>query len=166
MSRRRVMARGAAAGRIAPHDLAREDRQEAAKLSGIRPGAFARGVTLMPTLLALSFGPDIPLDRRSILIGRHPECDVLLDSLRVSRRHCIITMGRGDVVVRDLGSTNGTWINGGRIVSALLRPGDEISIAHVRYYLQEALSIGAAEAHRASRPDDAARPAGSSHVSE
>jgi hypothetical protein len=45
----------------------------------------------MPALLAVSLGPDIPLDRGVVMVGRHPECDVLLDSLRFSRRHCVIT---------------------------------------------------------------------------
>ena len=89
----------------------------------------------MPTLVSLSFGPDIPLDRHSVLIGRHPVCDVRFDSLRVSRRHCIVIPKGVAVVVRDLGSTNGTWINGRRVAWGLLRPGDEIAIAHLRYHL-------------------------------
>jgi pSer/pThr/pTyr-binding forkhead associated (FHA) protein len=112
----------------------------------------------MPTLRAFCFGPDIPVDRGTVVIGRHPVCDVRLDSRRVSRRHCVITTERGDVVIRDLGSTNGTWINGRRVVSGRIRPGDEISIAHVRYYLQQTLSIGAAQTYRAGRPTDAACP--------
>jgi pSer/pThr/pTyr-binding forkhead associated (FHA) protein len=92
----------------------------------------------MPTLLALSFGPDIVLDRRSVMVGRHPECDVLLNSLRVSRKHCIVTCKGDSVVVRDLGSTNGTWINGRRVAWGRLRTGDEIAIAHLRYHLGEA----------------------------
>ena len=120
----------------------------------------------MPTLIAVSFGPDIPLDRRSILIGRHPVCDVLLDSLRVSRRHCIITEESGAVVVRDLGSKNGTWVNGLRVARSWLRPGDEVSIAHMRYYLgdAEALTFHAAAVERPARPEDESDSANSSDV--
>ena len=120
----------------------------------------------MPTLIAVSFGPDIPLDRRSTLIGRHPECDVLLDSLRVSRRHCIITAESDAVVVRDLGSTNGTWVNGRRVARSRLRPGDEVSIAHRRYYLgdAEALTFHAAAVDRPARPEDESDSANSSEV--
>ena len=89
----------------------------------------------MPILLAQSIGPDIPLEGGVVMVGRHPACDVRLDSLRVSRRHCILTEQRGGVVVRDLGSTNGTWINGRRVVSGRIHPGDELSIAHMRYHL-------------------------------
>jgi pSer/pThr/pTyr-binding forkhead associated (FHA) protein len=85
----------------------------------------------MPKLLSLSFGPDILLDCRSVMIGRHPECDVLLDSLRVSRWHCVVTALRSDLIVRDLGSPNGTWINGRRDAAGRLRPGDELWIAHI-----------------------------------
>jgi pSer/pThr/pTyr-binding forkhead associated (FHA) protein len=108
----------------------------------------------MPTLIAHSAGPDIPLGRGAVMIGRHPECDVKLASRRVSRRHCLIATHRGDVVVRDLGSTNGTWINGRRVASGLIRPGDEVAIAHVRYYLEGTPASGAAGAGRPGRPGD------------
>jgi predicted component of type VI protein secretion system len=91
----------------------------------------------MPTrLVALDEGPDIPLDRTMVVVGRHPQCDCRLDSLRVSRHHCCMTQDNGEVVVRDLGSTNGVRINGQRVEVGRLRPGDELSIAHIRYRLE------------------------------
>ncbi len=69
----------------------------------------------MPTLCAVSGGPDIPVDRPLVLVGRHPNCDARLDSEWVSLRHCVLARDGGDVVVRDLGSTNGTSINGRRV---------------------------------------------------
>ena len=92
----------------------------------------------MPTLRAVYDGSDITLDRAMVMVGRHPQCDAKLDSLRVSRRHCILTEDGGEVVVRDLGSTNGIRINGQRVERGRLRPGDEISIAHIRYRLEGA----------------------------
>src|SRR3954469_21912285 len=86
-------------------------------------------------LVALDEGPDIPLDRTMVVVGRHPQCDARLDSLRVSRHHCCMTQDSGEVVVRDLGSTNGVRINGQRVEVGRLRPGDELSIAHIRYRL-------------------------------
>ena len=86
-------------------------------------------------LVALDEGPDIPLDRAMVVVGRHPQCDARLDSLRVSRHHCCMTQDQGEVVVRDLGSTNGIRINGQRVEVGRLRPGDELSIAHIRYRL-------------------------------
>ena len=91
----------------------------------------------MPSrLVALDEGPDIMLDRTMVVVGRHPACDTRLDSLRVSRHHCCMTQENGEVVVRDLGSTNGIRINGQRVEIGRLRPGDELSIAHIRYRLE------------------------------
>lgn len=90
-------------------------------------------------LVALDEGSDIPLDRTMVVVGRHPQCDARLDSLRVSRHHCCMTQDNGEVVVRDLGSTNGIRINGQRVEMGRLRPGDELSIAHIRYRLDSGI---------------------------
>ena len=87
-------------------------------------------------LVAPDEGPDITLDRAIVVVGRHPACDTRLDSRRVSRHHCCMTREGGAVVVRDLGSTNGIRINGQRLEIGRLRPGDELSIAHIRYRLE------------------------------
>ncbi len=87
-------------------------------------------------LVALDEGPDITIDRDMVIVGRHPNCDTRLDSLRVSRRHCCMLQDSGDVVVRDLGSTNGIRINGQRVEHGRLHPGDELSIAHIRYRVE------------------------------
>jgi pSer/pThr/pTyr-binding forkhead associated (FHA) protein len=86
-------------------------------------------------LVPLDEGPDIVLDRAMVVVGRHPACDCRLDSLRVSRHHCCMMQESGEVVVRDLGSTNGIRINGQRVEMGRLKPGDELSIAHIRYRL-------------------------------
>jgi hypothetical protein len=86
-------------------------------------------------LVALDEGPDIVLDRAMVVVGRHPACDARLDSLRVSRHHCCMMQDSGEVVVRDLGSTNGIRINGQRVEMGRLKGGDELSIAHIRYRL-------------------------------
>ncbi len=84
-------------------------------------------------LVAIDEGPDIVLNRPMIMVGRHPACDTRLESLRVSRRHCCLTLETDAVFVRDLGSTNGIRINGERVETGRLRPGDELAIAHYRY---------------------------------
>ena len=76
-------------------------------------------------LVALDGGPDIPLEAQSLVIGRRRGCDVRLESFRVSRLHCVLARADGVLWVRDLGSTNGTRINGRRVDSGRLRPGDE-----------------------------------------
>jgi pSer/pThr/pTyr-binding forkhead associated (FHA) protein len=90
---------------------------------------------MLARLVALDEGADIPVDRALVIVGRHPQCDARIDSIRVSRRHCCVTADNGEVVVRDLGSTNGIRINGQRVEMGRLRPGDELSIAHIRYRL-------------------------------
>ena len=98
-----------------------------------------------------------------IVVGRDPNCDTRLDSLRVSRRHCCMTRKNDQVVVRDLGSTNGIRINGMLVETGRLRPGDELSIAHIRYRLEgEEKSEQASDpairehdsAHESSRPSN------------
>lgn len=112
----------------------------------------------MPTrLVALDDGADIALDRAMLVVGRHPQCDARLDSIRVSRRHCCMMQDKdsGDVVVRDLGSTNGIRINGQRVEMGKLRPGDELAIAHIRFRLEagQANDVTLAETLRGHRDE-------------
>jgi pSer/pThr/pTyr-binding forkhead associated (FHA) protein len=84
-------------------------------------------------LIAMDGGPDVPLAAGPVVVGRHPACDAWVGSMLVSRRHCCLAGSGGEVLVRDLGSTNGTWINGRRVESGRLRPGDELAIGGLRY---------------------------------
>jgi hypothetical protein len=88
-------------------------------------------------LVALDEGPDIPVDRPMVIVGRHPQCDARLDSIRVSRRHCCMTHDADALIVRDLGSTNGIRINGQRVEEGRIQVGDELAIAHIRYRLDD-----------------------------
>ena len=56
--------------------------------------------------------PLIALYRPVLLIGRHPECDVRIESPKVSRRHCCVATAYDRVLIRDLGSRNGVRVNG------------------------------------------------------
>jgi predicted component of type VI protein secretion system len=109
----------------------------------------------MPThLAALQEGPDIPVGRFPVLVGRHPGCDTRLDSIRVSRHHCCLAEDDGEIVIRDLGSTNGIRINGQRVAAGRLRPGDELSIAHLRYRVDDG------RAQQATPPGSPGEPEG------
>ena len=94
-------------------------------------------------LVALDGGPDILIDQDMVVVGRHPACDARLDSLRLSRHHCCLTQEHGEIFVRDLGSTNGIRINGERVKVGRLRLGDELSIAHFRYRVEDGPDVGA-----------------------
>ena len=84
-------------------------------------------------LVALNDGPNILVDKPILLIGRHPECDLQIDSRKISRRHCCIAQVNDYLVVRDLDSTNGIRINGVRVAEGRLNPGDELTIGSHRY---------------------------------
>lgn len=86
-------------------------------------------------LLALTDGPSILLDKPILLLGRHPECDIQLNSRKVSRRHCCIAQVHDYLVVRDLGSTNGIRVNGNRVLEGKLRSGDELTVGNFRYQI-------------------------------
>ncbi len=74
------------------------------------------------------------LDKPAIAIGSHPSNDVVLDDTTVSRRHATIARKSGSFELTDLGSTNGTFVNGRRIGSpTALKPGDEIKFGAVRF---------------------------------
>ena len=88
---------------------------------------------MTPQLVALSEGPNLPIDRPILLIGRHQECDVQIPSRKISRKHCCIAQVADYLVVRDLFSTNGVRINGDRVPEGVLKHGDELTIGTVRY---------------------------------
>jgi pSer/pThr/pTyr-binding forkhead associated (FHA) protein len=94
------------------------------------------------------------LDRVLVVVGRHPDCDIQLDSPRVSRWHCCMAEVDGVVWVRDLGSTNGTWIDGHRVSSARLRIGDVLAIAHLRYRVEEVRAKPASLVDRSNTPEN------------
>ena len=71
-----------------------------------------------------------------MLVGREPSCDVTLDHKSVSKLHCVLVRTDGLVLVRNLGSTNGTRVNGQRIRRAALLPKDRISIANFKYTIE------------------------------
>jgi len=61
-------------------------------------------------------------------IGRHPESDIFLDDVTVSRRHAEVHREGEAVLLRDVGSLNGTYLNRTRIESSSLRSGDEVQV--------------------------------------
>ena len=68
------------------------------------------------------------LDEDVVRAGRHPESDIFLDDITVSRRHAEFVRSADGYRVRDVGSLNGTYLNRERIEDALLVNGDEVQI--------------------------------------
>src|SRR6266702_3727867 len=84
-------------------------------------------------LLPLEGGTPIDLAKDMTLVGRKEECDLRLDHKSVSKLHCVIVKTDGLLLLRDLGSTNGTRVNGKRIRRAALLPDDKLSVANFHY---------------------------------
>jgi pSer/pThr/pTyr-binding forkhead associated (FHA) protein len=88
-------------------------------------------------MLLVQRGPDAGarflLDTDVVTVGRHPDSDIFLDDISVSRRHATFTRTANGYVISDLGSLNGSYINRDRIDSdVVLSGGDEVQIGKYR----------------------------------
>ena len=88
-----------------------------------QPAGGGRGA-----LVSLADGRSHALDRASMTIGRLPECDVVVDDAGASRQHAEVRRTDAGFALTDLGSTNGTLVNGSQIREHLLEDGDRITI--------------------------------------
>jgi pSer/pThr/pTyr-binding forkhead associated (FHA) protein len=72
-------------------------------------------------------------------IGRTARADFIVDAALVSRVHCRLAVDRSDqLVVQDLGSTNGTRVNGRKVDRMVLKPGDRLSVGRVEFEVRAA----------------------------
>jgi pSer/pThr/pTyr-binding forkhead associated (FHA) protein len=101
-------------------------REQAANIKGIRGHALvvARGPKTGMTYL---------LGEGNTTVGRHPESDIFLNDVTVSRHHCRFVSARGILSVEDSGSTNGTYVNDTRVDAAALSAGDEVIIGRFHF---------------------------------
>src|SRR3954467_4481455 len=89
-------------------------------------------------------------DGAPMLVGRAPTCDVPVFDPTISRRHPRLALGAGGVEITDLGSSNGTFVNGDRVTKATARGGDVVTFGKVVFKLQDsAPQRAAAPAHAA-----------------
>ncbi|MCP4871650.1 MAG: FHA domain-containing protein [Proteobacteria bacterium] len=78
----------------------------------------------------------------SLIVGRDPTADIVLDTPNVSRLHSRLERSEDGILVEDLGSTNGTWVNGSRIKGpTLVKPGDDLRFGPQRLELSEDLTV-------------------------
>ncbi len=99
------------------------DEELAVSLPERSPGSFMLVVKRGPNA-----GARFLLDAEVTRVGRHPESDIFLDDITVSRRHAEFIRNATGCSVRDVGSLNGTYVNHERIEEARLSSGDEVQI--------------------------------------
>ncbi len=98
------------------------------------PPKKCQGIAVFAQLIPAAGGEPITIDKDVTVVGRQAEhCDVVLSRKSVSKIHCVIARTDGLLFVRDLDSTNGTKVNGQRIVRGALLPGDQLAFAGEKF---------------------------------
>lgn len=101
-------------------------RDEAAQIDGF--SGYALVVEQGPRA-----GLTFVLAEGNTTVGRHPESDIFLNDVTVSRQHCRFILSGDDISVEDSGSTNGTYVNDSRVDAAKLQPGDEVLVGRFHF---------------------------------
>lgn len=115
-----------ARGRSAPQSA--DDDSGATRLRMAVPKFVLRGVS------GAAFGKAFPIPGQ-VTIGRAPDCEISIPSDEISRKHAQVKPISDGLSVEDLGSSNGTYINGERVEKGLLKPGDELRLDTIRFLL-------------------------------
>lgn len=88
---------------------------------------------MLGQLVPVGGGDPIPLLKTPLLIGRRSRCDIVLDFPNISSQHCELAFINGFWQIRDLSSSNGIKVNGERLDTKFLQPGDLVSIAKHKF---------------------------------
>lgn len=114
-----------------PDGEARLSSADQATVDALRPGT-----ALLIALRGPNTGARFLLDADEVSTGRHPDSDIFLDDVTVSRRHAIFRRSPAGYEVQDVGSLNGTYVNMQLVDSAPLRTSDEVMVGKFRlvYY--------------------------------
>ncbi|MGB7069170.1 MAG: FHA domain-containing protein [Pyrinomonadaceae bacterium] len=99
-------------------------------------------------LMTLGFG-----NKNALLIGRDGTCDIRLDGLQISNRHARLTKNGSDVVIDDLNSTNGVYVNGKRISRSVINPRDFVHIGSFLLQIDQSGHIGVFDTRAKTRID-------------
>jgi pSer/pThr/pTyr-binding forkhead associated (FHA) protein len=110
-------------------DTTEEHNEELPDLGG---ETLPSGTALLVVKRGPNAGSRFLLDKDLTTVGRHPESDIFLDDVTVSRRHAEFHRDGAAFLVRDVGSLNGTYLNRERIEEAPLTGGDEVQIGKFR----------------------------------
>jgi pSer/pThr/pTyr-binding forkhead associated (FHA) protein len=104
------------------------DDTGATRVRAAVPRFVLRGVS------GAAFGKTYPVPGQ-VVIGRQADCDIAVASEEISRRHAQVRPTADGLLVEDLGSANGTFINGKRVQTGLMRPGEELRLDTIRFLL-------------------------------
>ena len=107
-----------------PLDIEDESGAEA----GLPQAELEAGQALLAVQRGPNAGSKFLIDKDVTTAGRHPESDIFLDDVTVSRRHAEFRRQQGKFVIHDVGSLNGTYVNRQRVEEAQLASGDELQI--------------------------------------
>lgn len=113
-----------------PEDM-RSGGEEQFDTEGVR-GELAPGTALLVSVRGPNVGARFLLDKDVVTVGRHPESDIFLDDITVSRRHAEFRQTGDSYTVADAGSLNGTYVNGTRTDQQLLAHGDRVQVGKFR----------------------------------
>ncbi len=94
--------------------------------------ALEEGTAMLVVIRGPNAGARYLLDRDETTVGRHPDCEIFLHDVTVSRRHSEFRREDDGFSLRDLGSLNGTYVNGERVEEEDLNSGDEIQIGRFK----------------------------------
>lgn len=95
-------------------------------------GEIAKGAGVLIVRAGAQAGARFGLDTDITRLGRHPDSEISLDDITVSRRHAEVQRTDEGYVVADSGSLNGTYVNQERVERAMLQHGDELQIGKFR----------------------------------
>jgi len=125
----RVVATDKAVVNPVPITVKRQEEDDGrTKIRSALPKFMLRGVS------GVTFGKIFPLSGVTV-IGRAPECDLSIPTDEISRRHAELRVSQDGVMVEDLGSANGTFVNDRRVTRELLKHGDELRFDQLRFQL-------------------------------
>lgn len=125
---------------------------EASNAFQLEPSDLLYGVPSGGAVLVVTRGPNAgsrfflgPEDSAVVTIGRHPESDILLDDITVSRRHAEVSHSEGTFWAHDVGSLNGTYLNRQTIENSPLSSGDELQVGRFRLLFLTQAAAGAGQ---------------------
>ena len=108
------------------------DTEEISSTDVTNLGALPSGSAMLLVQRGPDAGARFLLDSETVTVGRHPDSDIFLDDISVSRRHGTFERHPDGYVVNDNGSLNGTYVNRDRIDEVTLADGDEVQIGKFR----------------------------------